>query len=287
MNHVKNGIVAIVVTYNPKIHRLASNLKSLNNQVALIVVVDNGSTNIKKIRRFRSKRTKVVELGMNFGIAKALNVGIDIALRFKPRWLLTMDQDTILYVGAIKQILRSASTLPRQVKSKIAILALSYYKPRILDKIYILGEIAGFYRARFVITSGNLINTRAIRDTGMRFREDLFMDQVDFEFCLRLNKIGYNILQYKKILMKHEIGTRVNGIKEYENRTRMYYIIRNSLYLVIHQGFPLSLYFFQIFGYYKKAIRVNGIRDVPFLITLYFAASLDALNGRMGKCTRC
>jgi rhamnosyltransferase len=89
-----------------------------------------------------------------------------------------------------------------------------------------------------VITSGTLLNLEAARLIG-RFRDDFFIDCVDFEFCLRARFMGFAIVEILAPIMDHSIGTPqpirflwVGGRTSNHRPWRWYYIVRNNVSLV-------------------------------------------------------
>jgi rhamnosyltransferase len=88
-----------------------------------------------------------------------------------------------------------------------------------------------------VMTSGNIINLEAYKKIG-GFKDWLFIDCVDTDYCMNLHKHGYKVLRLNNIIMKHELGNLVVHKlfgKEYpcynHNPMRRYYIVRNNLYI--------------------------------------------------------
>ena len=88
-----------------------------------------------------------------------------------------------------------------------------------------------------VMTSGNIIDLNAYQEIK-GFKDWLFIDCVDTDYCMNLHKHGYKVLRLNNIVMKHELGNLVVHKlfnKEYpcynHNPMRRYYIVRNNLYI--------------------------------------------------------
>jgi len=89
-----------------------------------------------------------------------------------------------------------------------------------------------------VMTSGCLLSEKGFATTG-GFREELFIDEVDNEYCMHVHRLGMQVVIINDILLKHQLGSprviRLFGIwrKEYTYHApfRYYYITRNILYL--------------------------------------------------------
>ena len=216
----------VVVFYNPS----EDNINNINNYIDSIdrlFVVDNSDDGIERIKS--TNKIEYIKLGDNKGIAYALNVGAKKAISEGYKYLLTMDQDskiTSKIVNGMKDYLinnkddKVGLVSPYQdIDSKEDVL-----KEDVEDRIE-------------VMTSGNIINLDAYQDIG-GFKDWLFIDCVDTDYCMNLHKHGYKVLRLNKIVMKHELGNLVVHKlfgKEYpcynHNPIRRYYIVRNNLYI--------------------------------------------------------
>ena len=200
------------------------------------------------------RKIKIVINQDNFGIAAALNTGCNIAIeRYNPEWIITLDQDTKLSPNAIKEVLKSynASKI-----DNVGIIALSNYN--ILNK-------GSFIEVNRWMTSGNLIRAPILN--LIRFREDFFIDQVDYEFCFNVKKHGLKILVYcKKLIVQHQIGNKKilksGKIVYFEPPTRYYYIVRNSTRLFLERKISPSFYLKQLIVYTFKLLRVRRVTIV-------------------------
>jgi rhamnosyltransferase len=87
------------------------------------------------------------------------------------------------------------------------------------------------------ITSGTLINLDVYKKVGP-FMDELFIDYVDFEYCLRLHSHGFKVVQLCSILMNHHLGSLVvrrmlfRRVAVYHYPpVRVYYKYRNRLHV--------------------------------------------------------
>ncbi len=144
-----------------------------------------------------------------------------------PQQIITLDHDSILYKNSIKRILSEYNKLSDKRKRRIGILCINHENKKIKFLQYLIFRIKkqllqnpNFIPKKFCINSGMLINSKVFG--SLEFREDLFIDIIDFEFCLKVRDLGLIILQYKNKLMNHMI--RINGKKEktYHNLERLY-----------------------------------------------------------------
>jgi len=88
-----------------------------------------------------------------------------------------------------------------------------------------------------VISSGSLISKRAFELVGF-FDNNLYIDYVDIEYCLRLKSRGYDIVQVRDAILIHSIGNIIEHriLGEYVHPThhdpvRRYYQFRNAILL--------------------------------------------------------
>ena len=128
-----------------------------------------------------------------------------------------------------------------------------------------------------IITSGNLVRAEVF--INLQFREEFFMDQVDFDFDYEVRKLGYRIILADGYLIDHRLATRVGKLL-YEPQFRMYYIIRNSTVLLIEGKIPITNYLWQIAYWSFSSILHDGI--VRFS-KIFIVGIIDGLSRKLGK----
>ncbi|MDQ0000520.1 glycosyltransferase family 2 protein [Pseudarthrobacter sulfonivorans] len=214
-----------IVTFNPDIPRLRENLLSIVNQVTTVLVVDNGSSNFDKVASIVADFPNVELTGnaSNGGIAKALNQIMAWAAP-STQWVLLLDQDTVVMSGMVKLLEAHKGPL-------IGIVA-----PTVVDRSMEPPSAAlasaVVSEEDYCITSGSLCNVEAWnRSRG--YDEKMFIDFVDFDYCLRLRLLGYRILRDPRAVILHEIGkiTRHGPFTAYHySAFRSYHMARDMLY---------------------------------------------------------
>ena len=228
---MSSKIKAVVVTFNPDIELLEKNIRAVYRFAGEVIIVDSGSKNLKEIVHLcESAGPKVVSkpLGANLGIGKALNEGVRAAGEFD--WLLTLDQDGV--------VLCDVASIMRQAKNfnKLGAISLSYTKKRGSRK---------FAKVKYAGNSGLIINADAF-GRGARYREDFFMDQIDYDFCWQLRRMGYEIIATTERCIDQRAGELKNGKKGMLEPTwRQYLISRNSTVLVLERKLDISMYILQ------------------------------------------
>ncbi|MBQ3835033.1 MAG: glycosyltransferase [Elusimicrobia bacterium] len=227
---MNKNILAVIVSYNPN-DSIIKLYQSIKNQVDELIIVDNFSTNkeSKQILETLSKEATIIYNDKNLGIATALNQGAKYAIANGYKWLLTLDQDSEFLPGTYEKLLSSYETLPD--KDKTMLIAPMYKeKNRQINNIAD-NNLVIWKEDCFVITSGSLIKTESFNHIGF-FEEKLFIDRVDFDFCLRLKKDGFSSKIATNIFFIHNLGNWTNKTHSYNySAKRRYYMARNAVYL--------------------------------------------------------
>ena len=230
-------ISAGIVTYNPDIKRLESNLSAVASQVGSIFVCDNASVNIEEVRALCDKyQAKLIANKENLGLGTALNL-IFKSREEDTRWILTLDQDSVIPEGYIDSCMRYIE------RPKTGIICPQVYEAN--AGIYLFkGDPSKPYELRNrAITSASLVSVDAYYQAG-GYDEFLFIDYVDFDFCAKLVLKGYEIIQMNDMVLSHELG--VSEAKRFlfwkikatdHSAMRDYYIGRNiTIYRKRYKG---------------------------------------------------
>lgn len=226
-----NNVIAVIVTYNIG-NRLIKSIETLKNQVKQIIIVDNGS-NLKTIDMLKSIEHEIdlILLNKNKGIGYALNRGIERALEIDCDWIITLDHDSIAEENMIDKMLYSYSIY--EGKDSVGMITPIHVEEKSNTAI----KKQGVKNILTEITSGSMVKSYIYKNI-IKYNESLFIDLVDHDFCLRLNKEGYLIIQDESAVLLHNLGESVTkkifGIKltyTNHNEIRRYYMTRNRFYL--------------------------------------------------------
>lgn len=278
-------MVGVVILYHPNTMALIENIKSYINPLNTLLVYDNTenfSSELETAVCAISDKIIFKHFGQNQGIAKRLNQAIEYTVQKGENHLLMMDQDSSFqdddfnkYVGYISEN-KLAKVAQFGVNCQPDFTSMSTNPEKAIS----------------LITSGSVLAIDNIQQIGM-FDENLFIDFVDTEFSHRITNRGYVNLQFTNIVLKHNIGTRVEGrslvtFKKSQriihNPIRVYYIIRNGLYLLYCQKETNSIQKKDL----KRTMMVvkNDFIYNPQLFKVYKYALLgvwDFLTKKMGK----
>lgn len=224
-------IAGVTVLYNPD-QIVANNIRSYIDNLDILFAVDNSPNDNDNSNLFKfNDKIKYISNHGNLGIAYALNVGANAAVEYGASWLLTMDQDSRFKRGALRILENYLSTLPND--SNVAIVSPIH----VLNNDQVALNKTGIEEPLIVMTSGNLVRLDAYKKIS-GFKDWMFIDAVDFEFCLNLRKNGYNIVQVNDSKLNHKLGNTV--VKSFlghkmsvsnHNAFRRYFIVRNRYYI--------------------------------------------------------
>ena len=232
----------VVVLYNPDIN-INYSIQSYIKGIERLYVVDN-SLNDNSNLIHKSKKIKYIPNFDNLGIATALNIGAKNAIKDGFDYLLTMDQDSKFDNDDIIKMIEMIKGYSKNKELKKEY-GEDLNKIGLFSPLHVINNnpsIMGMPNTKYdsplnVMTSGNIINLKVYKEIG-GFKDDFFIDCVDFEYCMNMRKHGYSLIRNNEIKLHHELGNyvkkRIFG-KEYatfeHNHIRRYYIIRNRCYL--------------------------------------------------------
>jgi rhamnosyltransferase len=228
---LKPKIAGVVVLYRPDVNAI-NNIRSYLDDICVLYVVDNSETVHKEIvdKFLRLEKIAYLHYGENLGIARALNIAASKAIEDGYDFLLTMDQDSCASSRMVSLMLDSVND---KDISRIGIIGPFHVTE--FDK-----KVAGFENFEvidFTMTSGNLLNLGVYQVVGP-FLDELFIDFVDIEYCLRLMQKGYLVVQANRATLKHNLGN-ITQVKFFNKQLRTsnhpplrrYYMTRNRFFI--------------------------------------------------------
>lgn len=221
-------IIAGIVLFNPELDRLRDNISAIINQVDKIVLVDNGSIE-KGYLASANEKIDYIANNENLGIAVALNQIGNYARENNAEWFITLDQDTVCMTELV------ARYLDYEQYTNIGMMS-CIIEDRNLETDKVRMEET-YEEITYCITSGSFVNTAAFLYVG-GFDEEMFIDKVDFSFCLTLKEKGYKIIRINYVGLLHEVGHSEEVFllgRKYQiynhKAFRRYYMSRNAVYI--------------------------------------------------------
>ena len=227
------SIAAGIILFNPDLSRLKENIEAIQQQVDLLVFIDNHSDNLEVIESTYGHYDNIffVKNKENFGIAKALNQAMLFCQSKGYQWVLTLDQDSVCPSNLIQEYQKYLDT------PQVAILSPVIDDRNMRESTTVTHSANDYDEIEKCITSATLTNVTIWEKLG-GFDESMFIDLVDFEYCMRILQNGYKILRVNTVTLLHEVG-RITQPKFLfwdliilnHSPFRKYYIARNIIYL--------------------------------------------------------
>lgn len=228
------SLAATIILYHPSTS-IISNINSYINNINFLYIIDNSEQKddelLNQIKGLSPKCQLLINPG-NYGVAKALNQAVDLAIKDGFEWLLTMDQDSMFhddcYFKAFKE---------NNEKDDVAI-----FIPQIIfneSEIEPDKEIVCKAYDDAIMTSGSILNIKTCLSLG-GFETKLFIDEVDTDYYFKVLKHKSKIIIIEGTYLIHALGKeRIihlpfhKTIRIFEHQPfRHYYITRNYFYLV-------------------------------------------------------
>ena len=246
-------VAALIVTYLPD-SELAERLSSLRKQFDRVALIDNGSPDehLSTIAaQLKHPGVSLQRNSSNLGIATALNQGMKLLAGEGFGWVVTLDQDSEIQPGFLAAQL--ATLAAHEDPDRVAMIGANRIDPGSEAHRWLRPRTSFPYFERvnceeasrgvtLVITSGTITNV-AIFDRLGGFRDELFIDQVDFEYCLRAREQGYAILVSCAAKLTHKVGEltqcKAMGMtlsSTHHSPLRRYYLFRNSVLVMKWHG---------------------------------------------------
>jgi rhamnosyltransferase len=295
------SICAVIVSYFPDPIRLAALVESVQSQVDLVLIVDNGSSTdaLLEIRRLESDDcVKLIEFGENRGIAAAHNAGIRHAMENAFEFVLLLDHDSRLSPDCVSQLLEASRRLSG-AGIKLAAVGPQYDDDTSAQRAPFWRFFRWSYRRIYaqpgdevvetsvLISSGTLISCATLKLIGM-MDETLFIDGVDWEWCFRATASGYRLFGVPSAIMQHSLGD--GGIKilgrilPLHSPLRHYYVYRNMVLMCRMVHIPMSWKF-----YFSLRLAIRFVIYVSFAphrlmrCRKIWRGLRDGFSGRFGR----
>lgn len=227
---------ATVTFYNPTEENV-ENIFSYIDKVDRVYIIDNSSKNNESMLPNNPKIIYKANL-KNLGVASALNAAAKMAIEDKADWLLTMDQDSKFTGDNLSKMI---DYLENNDCKNIGLIS-----PWHVIKTGIKKPEKNIEDVVEVMTSGNIINLDAYQKIG-GYKDWLFIDGIDFDYCMNLNVNGYKVRRLNYCELEHELGdikiVKILGrnfVCSNHNYIRRYYMARNNHYIydLYHDDFP-------------------------------------------------
>lgn len=245
----------------------------------------------------------------NIGIAKGLNIALDWSIQERYDFLWTFDQDSEPLSNALSFLIGTYEKL-KASKIKVGIIATlpidqktGYKLQGLVFDRYKFVEVSqnhqqnSHYECDLVITSGSLVVINEDQ-TIPKINENLFIDAVDWDFCLKLKQQKYRIYLDQNAILNHNYGSSYQITLPLLNQKltiscysplRYYYICRNHTYietrLVGKSGYLYYSILFRLSSLMTKLIKIIFFESDQKLLKIWacFKGTYDGFRGKLGK----
>ena len=261
---MKLGICVVLYEHDFK---SIKKIKEVSNR---IVAVDNGLNNVHSSVNYISMNgNKGIAAALNTGLTYLKNQGCDVAL--------TLDDDSLFPVEDKDSILK----LIDEKIEEYGVLGLNF---NVTTEI----KTDEIEEVPYWLTSGNFVNLKAWESVN-GYREELFVDYVDFDFCTRLRKADFKVGYLKDYSISHSIGNplefKIFGRTFHAMNhapVRDYYRFRNARYLA-HEDFKSfgRAYLRELFWELPKLLLIERNRKEKIKMIVH--GIKDAKKGKLGK----
>lgn len=248
-----NTILGAVITYNPNLDLLKKNIASFIDSVDLVVIIDNGSAIIEELFQLESDKIIVLSNKSNLGVADGLNRALSYAGENHFDYVLTMDQDSFFERARVLDLLLGFKN------DTTAIVCPSLRDMNSNHLVTVNEEYAEIFTA---ITSGCLCKVSILESVG-GFDSKMFIDYVDFELCLRLQKKGFEIIQSRNSVLCHHLGESkmehflgIPIICTHHSPLRRFYYARNKIYIYKNYFFTFPVFVLKDILSFGKTILI-------------------------------
>ena len=241
-NNVK--IIVLIVTYNPNIKAFKETLRCVVNTAEKVLIIDNASKNLSEINDLTSqfKNISIIKNEKNLGISKPYNTAISFARENNYDALLLLDQDSILCDNFVSEYRKHFSDQYVCLAPLIAHRSKEYME--FVGDYFAEQKGAPPCEVASTINSGTLINLKNL-PSQIHIDESLFIDWIDTDFFLQVQKSGLKTLRINTATLLADIG----DFKKHKMLNRVWFSSNYSPQRLLFQAKDTA-YFFK--KYYKE-----------------------------------
>lgn len=226
------NVAAVTILYNPNL-AVYDNIITYANDVDILYIYDNSRIPNEEliVKLKRLQHVCYIANQDNAGLSEPINTVAQKAFSQGMDWLFTFDQDSKAGNCMMERMIAFAQS--KMCDERVGIIA-----PNITQEEHIVFDCCYTYFDK-VYQSGAMHNLIVLKEVG-GYDEALFIDPVDYEYCVRMRLHGYSVVKINNAFLKHNLQDEnveyrfVDGKKMVINKyssERYYYICRNNLYL--------------------------------------------------------
>lgn len=240
-------VYIILVNYNGYNDTVAcvQSLLTIRYSNYKIIIVDNASNDVKKLQNdtFLNQNVKLIYAESNRGFSNGNNIGIKYAMLFSPKYVLLLNNDTIVDKNFLSELIKTAEN-----NKNVGIVTGKIYYYSNPKKIWYSG---GNYNRKNGIThtalfdnnvqkeknitfaSGclMLISTKCIKKVGL-LSDEYFMYSEDTDYCCKVVDAGFSIIWTPQCVIYHKVSASAGENSLFQQ----YYLTRNNFIMTKKYG---------------------------------------------------
>lgn len=291
-------LCALVVWFNPdSLGNAVERVKAYSQFLDKVYIVDNSETDNSSLASDISN-AEYVPLMKNTGIAHALNAGLEKAFNDGFDYCMTMDQDSVWDAEEIQKYIKIVAEDGENYQAFCPVIRTRRYPSflgKLKRKICRQQEPGSVWNAIQAvdrwITSGSFLSLKAYKAVpmyssgGQGFNENFFIDEVDYEFCVRFVEKGFKCRICSEVYLNQTIGAleKVKGkiFPKWNAHSdfRLYYIVRNCTYMMKKYPEYTEKYRYKRDmkqRLFSRCIQSSGLKDFISFVKIVRKAKLDA-----------
>lgn len=291
-------LAAVIVSFHPHLGSLEKMLAALRPDVQTLILVDNGSGPDVRQWAATQERLYFLPLHENKGLATAQNEGLRYAKTKGADYVILFDQDSLPPSNMVRVLLKE---LQEKEAEGVKVAAIGpHYQDARQGEASTFTRFRGLWRERplpgkegdvipvdYVVSSGCLMPMKTIEAVG-GLRDELFIDYVDIEWCLRAAHKGYCSFGSFSVILPHCLGDApasfLGKSVTQHSPLRHYYLARNRVWLYRQRWVPFHIKLvdgFLLGLRYAFHSLLTPPRKQHFL--LMTKGIRDGLYGKMGR----
>ncbi|MBQ8279931.1 MAG: hypothetical protein IJZ23_08850 [Roseburia sp.] len=264
-----------IILYNPTQNNI-QNIIEYEKGFDKVIVFDNSDNGKNNAEYFEKEKWIYHKAQKNEGISTAINYMLDLCSENHVDFLCTLDQDSIFDLESI-HILKEY--ISNNLRTDIAIYAprIDYLNRKQRVEKNLISE------REWVITSGNFINIKIVREKAIKYDESYFIDRCDRDFCMQITKMNLKIVVNNQAVLCQPLGALEENGRMGHSALRHYYCFRNRFYYN-------AKYYTGVEKWSRNAVQT--IRQIGMIllkesdkynkIRMLYKAINDYKKGRMG-----
>ena len=220
-------LTIVIVTFKSD-EKIINCLKSISNEIPVLVVENSGNEKLKKKIESDYKNVKCILTGENTGYAKANNIGLN---RVNTKYALVLNPDTTLEKNAIKNFFVTVNFIKD-------FWLLGPYKDQMINL-----DFKGKNLIEVDNLKGFAIFLNVSKFNKKYFDENFFLFFEEIDLCKRVKKNKGKIYLSNEIIINHEGASSVDkkNILELEKNRNWHWMWSTFYFQKKYKGFLLAL----------------------------------------------